>query len=73
MLEVLTGERVPYRVLVGRPGGERPFGRHRCRLEDNIEMDLQNVVWGGMDWIVLAKDRDRSRAPVNAVMCLWVP
>jgi hypothetical protein len=28
---------------------------------------------GGMDWIDLAKDRDRWRALVNAVMSLWVP
>jgi hypothetical protein len=24
--------------------------------------------WGGMDWIVLAQDRDRRRALVNTVM-----
>jgi hypothetical protein len=27
--------------------------------EDNIKMDLQEVGFGGMDWIELAKDRDR--------------
>jgi hypothetical protein len=27
----------------------------------------------GMDWIELAKDRDRWRALVNVVMNLWVP
>jgi hypothetical protein len=70
MFELLTGERGPYRVVVGRPGRERPFGRHRCRWEDNTEMDLQNVGWGRMDWIALAKDRDGSWAPVNAVMYL---
>jgi len=52
MFGLLTGERNPYRVLVGRPGGERPFGRPRCRWEGNIEMDLQ-VGWGGMDEFAL--------------------
>jgi hypothetical protein len=28
---------------------------------------------GGMDWIDMAKDRDRWRAPVSAVMNLRVP
>jgi hypothetical protein len=28
-----------YRVLVGKPEGKRPFGRPRCRWEDNIRMD----------------------------------
>jgi len=70
----LTGERErgPYRVLVGRAGGERPFGRPRCRWEGDIEMDLQKVGWGCMDWIALARERDRSRESVNAVMYLWV-
>ena len=31
-------------------------------------MDLQEVEWRGMDWIVLEKNRDRRRDLVNAVM-----
>jgi hypothetical protein len=62
-----------YRVLVGKPEGKRPLGRPRGRWEDNIKMDLQEVGYGGMDWIELAQDRDRWRALVNAVMNLRVP
>jgi hypothetical protein len=32
-----------YRILVGRPKGERPLGRHRHRWEDNIKMDLTEI------------------------------
>jgi hypothetical protein len=36
-------ERGVHRVLVGKPEGKRPLGRPRCRWEDNIKMDLQEV------------------------------
>jgi hypothetical protein len=29
-----------YRVLAGKPERKRSFGRHWCRLEDNIQMNL---------------------------------
>jgi hypothetical protein len=51
----------------------RPLGRPRHRWEDSIKMDLQEVRWGGMDWIDMAQDRDRWWALVNAVMNLRVP
>ena len=28
------------RVLVGKPGGKRPLGRHRHKRKDNIKIDL---------------------------------
>jgi len=55
---------------VGKPEGKRPLGKPRHRWEDNIKMDLQEVGFGGVDWIELAQDRDRWRALVNAVMDL---
>jgi hypothetical protein len=36
-----------YRILMGKPEGERPLGRPRCRWVDNIKMDLQEVRFGG--------------------------
>jgi hypothetical protein len=65
--------RVVYSVLVGKPEGERPPGRPRRRWEDNIKMDLQEIGCRGMDWIELAKDRDRWWVRVNAVMNVRVP
>ena len=62
-----------YRVLVGKPEGNRPLGRPRRRWEDNMKMDLQEVGCEGMDWIDLAQDTDRWRALVNAVMNFRVP
>jgi hypothetical protein len=52
---------------------KEPLGKPRRRWEDNIKIDLQEVAWGGMDWIDMAQDRDRWRALVSAVMNLWVP
>jgi hypothetical protein len=39
---------------------------------DGIKMDLEEIGSGGAEWIHLAKDRDRWRAVVNAVMNLRV-
>jgi hypothetical protein len=33
-----------------------------------IQMDLGQIGWGGMDWIVLAQDRERWRAVATTVM-----
>jgi hypothetical protein len=62
-----------YRVLVGKPEGRRPLGRHRHRWEDNIKRDLQEVGCGVKDWIELAQYRNRWRALMNVVMNLRVP
>jgi hypothetical protein len=59
-------------VLVGKPEGKRPLGLPRRRLEDNIEMNLQEAGCGGMDWIELDQDRDKWKSLVNSVMNLRV-
>jgi hypothetical protein len=48
-----------YRLLVGKPEGKRPLGRPRRRCVDNIRMDLGELGWGDVDWIGLAKGRNR--------------
>jgi hypothetical protein len=62
-----------YRILVGKPERKRQLGRPRSRWVDNINMDLGETGWDGMNWIDLAQDRDQWRALVNMVMNLWVP
>jgi hypothetical protein len=47
-----------YWNMVGRPEGRRPLGRPRHRW-DNIKVDVEEVGWGGMDWIAVAQERDR--------------
>jgi hypothetical protein len=44
-------KRNAYRILVGKPDGMRPLGRPRCRWVDNIQMDLREIGWDGIDWI----------------------
>ena len=66
-------KRDAYRTLVGEPEGRSLPGRPRCRWEDNIKVDLQEVGWGDMNWIDMTQDSGRWRAAVNAVMNYRVP
>jgi hypothetical protein len=47
-------KRNAYRISNGKPEGKKTLERHRCRLEDNIKIDLKEIAWGGMDWTHLA-------------------
>jgi hypothetical protein len=52
-------KRNAYRLLVGKPEGKRLLGRQRHRWVDNIRMDLGELGWSDVDWIGLAKNRNR--------------
>ena len=55
----------------GRENSKKETTR-RCshRQEDNIEMNLKEAGWRGLDWIDLAQDRVTQRAVLNMVMNL---
>jgi hypothetical protein len=55
----MVGRRNAHRILVGKADGKRQLGRSSRRWLDNINMDLGEIGWGGMDWIDLAQDRDQ--------------
>jgi hypothetical protein len=61
-----------HRLLVGKPEGKRPLGRPRLGCMDNIRMVVGEMGWGDVDWIGLARDRNRWRALVNSVLNLRV-
>jgi hypothetical protein len=58
---------------VGNPEGKRPLGRPRRRWIDNIKMDIREIEWSGMYWIVPAWGRDLLKALVSTVMNLRIP
>ena len=57
---------------MGKPEGEGPLGRPRCRWED-IKTDLKELCWEDVDWIDMAEDRYKWRALVKAVINLRAP
>jgi len=55
----MRDRRVACSMLVDRPVGKRLFRRPRHEWEENIKMDIQELGWASMDWIVQAQDGDR--------------
>jgi hypothetical protein len=66
-------KRNAYKILEGKPEGNRPLGRPKRRWVNNIKIDIIETEWDGMDWFDLAQDRDQWRALVNTVMNIRVP
>ena len=69
----MGAKRGVYRVLVVKPEGKIQLIGPRRRWEENIKMYLQEIGCEGMDWVDVVQDKDKWRAPVNAVMNLGVP
>jgi hypothetical protein len=61
-----------YKILVGVPKEKRLVGNTRHKWKNNIEVDVKELGWWGMDWINLAVNRDKQQAVINMVMCLLV-
>ena len=36
----------------GKPTGKRPLGRPRCRWENNIRMDLEEIGINAGNWVI---------------------
>jgi len=57
---------------VGKPEGNRPFGRPALRREDNIRVDHEDLGWECVGYIGLAQNRESWRTLVNAQTNLMV-
>ena len=55
------------RVLLGKPEGRRPLGRHRRRWVDNVRMDGCGE---GVCRVLLEKPE--GRRPLGRYRCRWV-
>ena len=64
--------RSAFKILTGKPTGNRPLGRSRRRWEDNIRMDLKEIGINTRNWLDSAQDRDCWRVLVNSALNLRV-
>jgi hypothetical protein len=48
-----------FKTITGPPAGKRPLGRPRCRLEDNIRMDIKEIGINTRNWVYSAQNRDQ--------------
>jgi hypothetical protein len=60
-------------ILMLKPEGKRPLGRPRRWWVDNVNIDLREIRWDGMDLIDLAQHRDHGDEPSGCLKCWGVP
>jgi len=63
----MVEKRNTYRTFIGKPEGKRQCVRPRCRCEDNIRIDLQEIGWESVNWIHLTQDSVQWWALVNMI------
>ena len=65
--------RSAFKILTGKPKRKRPLVRPRCRWEDNIRMDLEEIGTNNAGNMVdSAQVWDYWRALLNAALNLWI-
>jgi hypothetical protein len=52
--------------------GKEPLRRSMSRWDINIVMDYREIVWEGVEWIHLAKNRDWWLVLVKTITSFWI-
>ena len=65
--------RSAFKILTGKPTGNRPLRRPRCRWEGNIRMYLKEIGSNTRNLVDSAQDTVYRRALVNEALNLRVP
>ena len=65
--------RSAFKTLTGKSTGKRPLRRPRCKWDNNIRMDLEEMGINGGNSVDSAQVRDYWRSLVNAALNLLVP
>jgi hypothetical protein len=48
-----------FTILIGKREGNRPLRRPKRGWKDNINIDLKEIRWEGVDWIHAAQNSGR--------------
>ena len=73
LLVRIEEDRSAFKILTGKPTGNRPLGRPWRRWEGTIRMDLKEIGVNTKNLNDLPEDRDYSRALMNAAFNCRVP
>jgi hypothetical protein len=52
-------KRNAYRLLIGKPEGNRPLGRPRRKWVDDLKLILERYVWTGLVWLRIGTRGER--------------